>query len=90
MAQQEYHFNAFLTEVNGKKSDRTLYSVLAEFIGTEARKDYVIKFCGWWQQLLDEKPLVLDEADRKLLFEAIETSERIPIAMKAQLLEILK
>lgn len=84
----KYDFNIPAIELDQKPSDRTIAKVLAEFIGSEC-KGNAIKLYGWLKNLQANKPLELDEADKITLVAIIESTDRLYIFLKGQILEIL-
>ena len=86
----KYNFNVVAKELNGKQNEKgeTLGETLAQFIGSET-KGNTVKLFGWMIRLQGKEHLELDEADRKTLYELIDTTDRMFISIKGQLLSIL-
>ena len=71
---------------NGNKK---LASVLSEVIGSAAKVENPMKFYGWHIELSKSGKLVLDDADKKLLYGFIESNENIFVFVKGQLLTLI-
>lgn len=84
-----YDFSIITKELDGSEGKRTLAAILSEYLGTET-KVAALKFFGWYNDLRNGKPLELDEADKKLFYDYIETNERIMVFLKGQILDVLK
>lgn len=84
----EYNFNIPLKELDGEEKGKTLSKTLYEFLGTET-KGHSLKLFGWYIKLQSGQPLELDEADKKLLSDLIENSDRLLVFAKGQLLGVL-
>ena len=79
-----------LIEADGKISiDKTLAQVLSEIIATETEGN-TIKLYGWYKTLLEQKELILDDADLEALRKLVSENKRLFIFVKGQLLESLK
>lgn len=85
----EYNFNIPLKELDGEEKGKTLCKTLYEFLGTESGKENSLKLFGWYIKAQSNQPLELDEADRRLLSDLIEKSERLLVFAKGQLLGVL-
>ena len=84
-----FDFNIKVKEIDGKEGERNLSNVLSDFIGSET-KGNTVKLCYWYATLMAQKPLELDEPDKKNLIELITTTDRLYVFLKAQLLEVLQ
>ena len=72
----------------GEDVPKTLAQSLSAFLGTET-KGNTAKIYGWHKDLRNEHQLTLDDSDKEDLKKIIETSERLYIFIKGQLLDVL-
>ena len=84
-----FDFNIKVKEIDGKEGERNLCNILSDFIGSE-NKGNTVKLCYWYANLIGNKPLELDDPDKKSLIELITTTDRLYVFLKAQLLEVLQ
>ena len=84
-----FDLTATVKELNGKEAEKTLAEILAEFLGSET-KGNTIKLYYWYNHLLKNKSLDLDDPDHVMLTELITNSERLYVYIKGQLLDALK
>lgn len=69
-------------------SVKTLASQLADLLGTET-EGKTLKLYGWYKKLQVEGFLELDEADEIDLKALLEKTNRLPIFVKGQIMEII-
>lgn len=62
---------------------------LKDILGMAAKIENPLKFYGWYISLAESSELLLDEPDKKLLYNFIETNENIYLFVKGAILEIL-
>ena len=84
-------FNVIAKGIDGKPDPKgsTIANLLAPIIGGRRSDKQTVKEFGWYNLLLSEKPLELDEADKEHFTEIIKTDPDIFLFFKGQVLEIL-
>ena len=81
-------FNKQMLNFKGDPDKMTLAEVLGEFLATET-KGNTLKVYSWIMKLAAKQPLELDEADYQTLKGLVESSERLFVISKAQILEVI-
>lgn len=82
------NFSVPMLTVENTNSEKMLNMVLAELIGTET-EGKTMKLYGWIKSLHVGDPLIVDESDKKDLYDLIDGTTRCYIHVKGQLLSII-
>jgi hypothetical protein len=80
-------FNIFLKNVDGTDTEAKLSKSLSEFLASETQGP-ALKLLGWVERLSKGEILEVDEADEDLLKKTIETSNRMTVLLRGQLLRV--
>lgn len=82
------NFDVPAVKIDGNEDTLTLGSLLSELIATETEGN-TMKLFGWHKALQAKKPLMLDDSDKKVLYNLVDKTNRMYINVKAQILIII-
>lgn len=83
------NFNFPSKNLKGEEQKGTLGELLADLLASET-KGNAVKFYDWAVRLSNAKEIVVDKADLKTIEDLINSTERVMILGKAQLLMIIE
>lgn len=85
---KKYNFNKTIKTFDNLDSIK-LSIALRNILAVANKIDNPLKAYGWYTTLEDSDELLLDDSDKKLLYNFIETNDNIYLFVKGALLEIL-
>jgi hypothetical protein len=85
---KKYSFNKLIKTVDNSESMK-LSTALRTILATANKIENPLKAYGWYVTLENSDELMLDESDKKLLYNFIETNDTIYLFVKGAILESL-
>jgi len=85
---KKYNFSKLLKTVDNSESMK-LSLALRNILGISNKIENPLKAYGWYVTLENSDELMLDDADKKLLYNFIETNDNIYLFVKGAILEAL-
>lgn len=83
------NFNVPSRNLKGDEQKSTLGELLADLLASETKGD-AIKFYDWAVRLANGKEIIVDKSDLKKIEELINSTDRVMILGKAQLLMVIE
>lgn len=85
------NLNYNIVDLDGNElPDSNMAKILAQLIITETNSENAIKMYYWAQKLHKNEELDMDKTDYDMFHKFVESSTRIPVITKAQILEKIK
>ena len=85
---KKYSFNKLIKTVDNSESMK-LSTALRTILATANKIENPLKAYGWYVTLENSDELMLDDADKRLLYNFIETNDTIYLFVKGAILESL-
>jgi hypothetical protein len=85
---KKYSFNKLIKTVDNSESMK-LSTALRTILATANKIENPLKAYGWYVTLENSDELMLDESDKRLLYNFIETNDTIYLFVKGAILESL-
>jgi hypothetical protein len=85
---KKYSFNKLIKTVDNSESMK-LSTALRTILATANKIENPLKAYGWYVTLENSDELMLDDADKRLLYNFIETNDNIYLFVKGAILEAL-